>query len=643
MSVTIADDVVITVKIGFSTSAGNNTIPINSTITAIVYTDVSSYVRDISIKRGRSSELDDFTTGNCRVTFDNRQRVFDPENTAGPYYGKLTPGRPILIEATAPGGIAEGIFQGYIDQWDQQYENPKDAVAAVTASDAFKVLNLLTLRSAWDYYIDLINPIAWFRFDDGDAPSTAFESVSSKALGVWKNSSGVASTGASTTSIVKYNDSSAASFNASGFIEVPLATMPFQYGDSTTKTLTFWISTTTTTNGSYGIFYKPGNEATIAVGMVVTGGVGVIQAQWGSISGINTATAFTSAITVNDGKPHNIRLNWNSPTGELYVDDVKATTTASFTTSTPTETNIVIGKPYTSSATATYNMTSYFTGTIDEMVFLNSFEELFYSDFINGLADGFPAYYQMEQVLLMAGWMFDADSLSVDATNCQGLDIENKSVLSFLKQCEQANQGRLFTSREGVVTYLSRNEFATNSICNTSQRTFGDSTGELPYLDLEFTYNDQLIFNRSIVSRKEGATAVIEDSSSQGQYFIRTDNLSGLINDSDADMADIARMRIATYKQPQLRIDKMTFTPRRTPSMYSHAISDDIGTRITVKRRPQKVGSVISKELIIEGIEHEISNSSWVTTYNLSPAPVPFLILDNSVYGKLDSTNVLGY
>jgi hypothetical protein len=242
----------------------------------------------------------------------------------------------------------------------------------------------------------------------------------------------------------------------------------------------------------------------------------------------------------------------------------------------------------------------------------------------------------------MADWMSDGETFSTATSTVQGIDTQNDTLLSALKECETADQGRLFCDRSGLVKFISHDSMATTSTFNTSQRTFGDGTGELPYLDLEFTYNDQLIFNRAIASRREGATAVINDTTSQGQYFIRTDSQSGLINDTDQAMTDIANVRIATYKQPQLRIDQMRFSPRRLTSMYSATITDDIGTRITVKRRPQGVGSVISKELIVEGISHDIGISSWVTTYNLSPAPLAFFILDSSTFGVLD-TNLLGY
>ena len=865
MSVTIADGVVLTAEIGFSTTAGSGTVPINSTLSSITYTDVSDYVRSVQIKRGRSSELDDFTTGSCQVLLDNRTRIFDPEqipyvylpgtsgnyvstpdnlvlditgdidiavrvamtdwtpaasqalitkrlspsnisyafsvregafagklllttsgdgsttrnatssvavtvsdgealwvratrasssgstvfytapdsptyptswtqlgttisttagaifagtanlvvgsqsagtltmlngtvyraivkdgidetavadfdatkfatsasttcvaetgetwtlNTsgsgtvlvAGPYVAGLTPGRPIRIQATAPGGSAETIFQGYVDQWDQQYSNPSDAVAVVTASDAFKVLNLITLPSYWEYQVREDGPTAWFRFDDGDAPTQPFETISGRSVGSWKTTAGAATTGASTGSLVAGDSSVSAVLDGTDFIEIPAGFLPYDFVNYLAKTVECWISTSTTTDGTYGIFYKPAFEFTFALGMVVTGGVGVIQGQIGTGAGVNQSYSETSAVTVNDGKPHHLVLRWdfNTASHELWVDGVLATTSAGFTNTTQNESNIVVGKPYTSSATATYNMTSYFVGTIDELT-LYANTALSSTQIANHYAIGKGTYLagntttqRLESLLAMADWMSDGETFSTATSTVQGIDTQNDTLLSALKECETADQGRLFCDRSGLVKFISHNEMAVNSTYNTSQRTFGDGSGELPYLDLEFTFNDQLIKNRATAERFNGATATLNDTTSQGQYFIRTDSQSGLINDTDQAMTDIANVRLATYKQPQLRIDQMRFSPRRLTSMYAATITDDIGTRITVKRRPQGVGSVISKELIVEGISHDIGISSWETTYNLSPAPLDFFILDSSMFGVLN-TNLLGY
>ena len=47
MPAEIADGVQITVAIGFSTGAGNNTVPLGSTLSSITYTDVSTAVRSV--------------------------------------------------------------------------------------------------------------------------------------------------------------------------------------------------------------------------------------------------------------------------------------------------------------------------------------------------------------------------------------------------------------------------------------------------------------------------------------------------------------------------------------------------------------------------------------------------------------------
>ena len=650
MSATIADGVVFTVEIGFSTTAGSGTIPINSTLSSITWTDVSSDVRSCSIKRGRSSELDSFNTGSCQITFANALRNYDPEYASGPYYGKLTPGRPIRIRATPPSGSATGIFFGFIDQFNQQYTNPTDATAIVTASDAFKVMNLITLPSYWEYETRADGPTAWFRFDDGSAPTTALDSISLASAGTWLTNAGAPTTGASTGSLVSGDSSVSAVFDGTDHIKIPIGYMPFSFIDYLAKSVECWISTSTTTNGSYGIFYRPGYEYTMAIGMVVSGGVGTIQGQWGTVAGVNQTTAETSTVTVNDGKPHHIvlRWDWNTNAHQLWVDGILATSSTSFSNTTPTETEMVVGKAFTSSATAAYNMASGFVGTVDELA-LYSTTALTTTQIATHYAIGKGTYLagqtaaeRMATLLLMAGWPSDAKNLSSATSTVQGIDTQGKTLLSALKECEAADQGRLFTDGSGRLAFISHDTLAKTTTYNTSQRTFGDSPGELPFVDIEFVYNDQLVRNRAIAERNNGATATVNDTTSQGQYFIRTDSQTGLINDGDQAMADIARVRLATYKQPAMRIESLGVSPRANTTIYTGLIGDEIGTRITVKRRPQGVGSVISKELLIEGVQHDISPMNWSSTYNLSPAPLAFFVLNSSTLGVLD-TNLLGY
>ena len=651
MSATIGDGVVLTVEIGFATTSGNGRVPLGGALTDIVWTDVSTSVRSVSTKRGRSSELDTFTAGSANVTLSNATRAFDPEYAAGPYFGKLTPGRPIRISAQYGAGATTPLFFGFVENWDQQYAPPADAIALVTCSDAFKVLNQLTLPHYWEYYIGGQAPTAWFRFDDGTEPDTAFDSVAQVASGVWRDNTGAAATGAGGSSLLANDSSSCATFDGTTYLGLPRANFPFNILNYLNVSLECWISTSTTTDGSYGIFHKSGSESAISLGMKVSGGVGTIQAQIGSIAGISSVWAMTSTKLVNDGLRHHLAIvwDWNTSQHDLYVDGIVATTFDYFGPALNTyNAEVQVGAPFSPSTDPTYNFTSSFVGSVDELAFyasksLTLTEIEIRRQIGRGRYANNYASTRAANVLTMAQWMTDGAEITASSSMVQAFNTQGKTVLASLQECEAAEQGRLFINAAGKVRFVSRLELSTDSPYNVPTRVYGDGPAELPYLDIAFVYNDQLVKNLVTVSRANGATAQAQDTESQGQYFVRSDSLSDLISNSDDFSVDLANARLAFYKQPSMRVESLAVNPRANPaSLYPAVIGDEIGTRITVKRRPQGVGSAISKELMIEGISHTITPDGWATTYNCSPAPTVFFLLDSTASGVLD-TSQLGY
>ena len=112
-----------------------------------LFYDITSYARSTTTSRGRRRALDRFTTGTASIVLDNRDRRFDPTNTASPYYNStvgasgIVPGVPILIRATW-NGVTYPIFRGFIDSWSFDYGEGGvgDATATIVCSDAFKIL-----------------------------------------------------------------------------------------------------------------------------------------------------------------------------------------------------------------------------------------------------------------------------------------------------------------------------------------------------------------------------------------------------------------------------------------------------------------------------------------------------------------------
>jgi hypothetical protein len=123
----------ISIEIAFSTNPGATP----------TYTDVTPYVREWHVRRGRNHELDRVQAATASVSFGNRGGRFDSNNASGPYYPNVQPGKRIRIRATYS-AVTYDIFNGYIETWPQVWSMGPlgDAEVTVRAVDAFKILSL---------------------------------------------------------------------------------------------------------------------------------------------------------------------------------------------------------------------------------------------------------------------------------------------------------------------------------------------------------------------------------------------------------------------------------------------------------------------------------------------------------------------
>jgi len=106
-------------------------------------TDVTAYVRSVTFSRGRSRLIDEFTAGTCTVVLDNRDRRFDPQNSAGPYYGNIAPGKKFTITT-----LSAMTFTGIVDDWNFSYDVGGDSTATVTLVDTLAQLGAMEF-DAW--------------------------------------------------------------------------------------------------------------------------------------------------------------------------------------------------------------------------------------------------------------------------------------------------------------------------------------------------------------------------------------------------------------------------------------------------------------------------------------------------------------
>ena len=107
------------------------------------FVDITEYVQNITINRGRTKQLDTFNTGTLAILADDRAsgRSFDPLNTDSPWYqGDLgiAPRRAIEVYGGSAGTAA--MFKGYIYDLNIEYDEPQLSSAQILAVDALAQL-----------------------------------------------------------------------------------------------------------------------------------------------------------------------------------------------------------------------------------------------------------------------------------------------------------------------------------------------------------------------------------------------------------------------------------------------------------------------------------------------------------------------
>ena len=168
--------------------------------------DISNSVRSVSTNRGRRRALERFGTGTATITLDNRDRSFDPTNTASPYYNAtvgvtgVVPSIPVVVRATW-NGTTYPIFRGWIDSWTFDYSDAGtgDATATISCSDAFKPLAdiigglpssaSISSSGTTSYDVAISNPS-----DGGGYTTSAIDVTGSGSTGSINVSSGVSTT-----------------------------------------------------------------------------------------------------------------------------------------------------------------------------------------------------------------------------------------------------------------------------------------------------------------------------------------------------------------------------------------------------------------------------------------------------------------
>lgn len=296
------------------------------------------------------------------------------------------------------------------------------------------------------------------------------------------------------------------------------------------------------------------------------------------------------------------------------------------------------------------------------------------------------SHWRIHSLLTAIGWPSSDRVIAVSGDDVRSgksavaaVNLVQTAPLSHMQDVAQAEDGQLFVDESGRVVFQGRHYRLGVDACTTVQATFGDgwdwtspawvwgqsilgvdtwlrsaswtpgTVEELPYLQMTPRYSTVRIINDAQITATggSGTPQIASDAVSQRRYGLRSRALSlPLISDGEA--LNRATWMTLRRNEPDVEFTSLRVSGLHDRRLWSHILGRQISDRIAViKRLPNEAG-VVRRECWIEGVEHTIGETTWETSWMLSPALTsasgaqPFQIGD-PVAGQLDSRFYLVY
>ncbi|MEW6473449.1 MAG: LamG-like jellyroll fold domain-containing protein [Actinomycetota bacterium] len=584
-----------------------------------VWTDVSAYFVQGSTSRGRAQELERDQAGTCTLELRNDDRRFDPSHAAGPYYPNIKPMRRVRVIAAYDDGLGSvgyPVFQGYIESWDQTYTSQNVASATIYAVDGTAVLAGAELPvSVYVAEVQADSPTHWWRLNEPDGQTIAFDSSGNGNDATYVDSpirgqQGLVSRDPNTSTLFDHPVGNLVSFSGG-----PITAFPF--------TLEAVVMIPEARDNEFRQIYDQAIDSNNWVSLWIED---TAIGQPGKVviairNGGTTQRSVISTSRVDDGSVHHIAVRGVSGTEiRMYVDGVEETNVLTAGTA------VIPAGAYTANmgnwvdtgGGGEFGLAGYLQDVAVYNTALSAARVAVHADAMSHPRQADPPGTRMGYILDLVDWPAANRDLDTGLSVLQSATL-GQTALEHIQKVADSDFGRVFISKDGDVKFIGR-----ASIGNTpGPYTFGEDSGagELGYVAIRLDYSRNLIKNDVTISRTDGVAQRVVDTSSLAEYQRHSYFSEGLFHDDDSLSLAVATALVSAYAEPLLRVTGIDLAPRGAPgTLFPAALGLELGDNITVKRRPQGVGSAISQVCVVEGISHSFAAKAWSTSLTLSPA-----------------------
>jgi len=219
---------------------------------------------------------------------------------------------------------------------------------------------------------------------------------------------------------------------------------------------------------------------------------------------------------------------------------------------------------------------------------------------------------------------------------------QSTNALGYCSQINEAEQGRLFISRDGDLTFQPR----IGTTLDPAVADFHDDGTKIKYNGLGITFEADQVTNRAVVQILGNTTAqVADDAGSRALYFIQTKSITDSLLHSNAAALELATYLLDPLPEPRFTSLNTAFA-MMTNAQRDTVATIDIGDTISIFKSfaPGTNPASLSQNLSVEGIEHTINvDRGHTVTYFTAPTTIVYqFILDDLTFGILSADNALG-
>lgn len=113
---------------------------------APTWVDITDRLYEWEWSYGRNDESGEFEAGDGYVILNNRDRAFDPLNTAGAWFGNIKPRRKFRMRCTW-NAVTYPVFFAHARSFPQQYPGELDKRVRIDLADALAILKAVDLEA----------------------------------------------------------------------------------------------------------------------------------------------------------------------------------------------------------------------------------------------------------------------------------------------------------------------------------------------------------------------------------------------------------------------------------------------------------------------------------------------------------------